>query len=102
MKKIIDGKMYNTETAKELCSDGFSNRGDFSYWKDILYVTKKGQYFFHGEGGPRSQYAENIGNNTTSGSESMWLVDDVIAREYIMENDVELATKLFGEEIEEG
>jgi len=31
MKKIIDEKMYNTETATELCSDGFSNRGDFSY-----------------------------------------------------------------------
>ena len=43
-----------------------------------------------------------MGNNSTSGSESMWLVDDVTARAYIMENDVELATKLFGEEIEEG
>ena len=102
MKKIIDGKLFNTETAERICSTGFSSPGDFSYWKDTLYKTKKGTYFIHGKGGPRSHYAVNIGNNTISGSEEMWTVGEDVAKKFCEENDVSKAEELFGEEIEEG
>ena len=32
MKKIINGKRYDTDTARELASDSYSNYTDFSYW----------------------------------------------------------------------
>jgi hypothetical protein len=30
----------------------------------------------YGEGGPCTSYAESIGNNTTSGSSKLWLIDE--------------------------
>ena len=73
MKKIINGKQYNTETAKEL---GFSqNTGDCRdiHWVcETLYRKKNGEFFLHGEGGPATKYAEASGiNSWSSGSRIM-------------------------------
>lgn len=68
MKKIIDKKSYNTETANEVYIwwNGLSTR-DFSYCYETLYRTKKGNYFLLGEGGAMSKYAEWIGMNECCG-----------------------------------
>ncbi len=48
MKKIVDGKIYDTENAEFICS-----RGQWSGWKDSgdwierLYLSKKGQFFLY-------------------------------------------------------
>ena len=47
MKKIIDGKLYDTETAECL---GFYQHFDgntFHYLREALYRTKKGTYFIY-------------------------------------------------------
>ena len=46
MKKIINGKCYNTETAQEIC--GYYNCkswNDFDVYSIDLYKTKKGAFF---------------------------------------------------------
>lgn len=65
MKKVINGKMYNTETAQKIGSywNGLSDR-DFNHLSETLYKTAKGNYFLHGEGGPMTQYAHSCGNNS--------------------------------------
>lgn len=68
MKKIINGKVYDTDTAKELGS--WANGGtwrDFSHMEETLYRKKTGEFFLHGEGGPMSRYAEAHGQNSWSG-----------------------------------
>jgi hypothetical protein len=69
MKKIIEGKCYNTETAIEIYEwwNGLSIR-DFGHCYETLYRTKKGNYFLLGEGGAMSKYAEYIGMNEVCGS----------------------------------
>ena len=50
MKKIIKGKVYDTDTARELAS--WANGGnwrDFSHLEETLYRKKTGEYFLHGE-----------------------------------------------------
>ena len=37
MKKIINGKRYDTDTAKELGSWSYSHYGDFAYVCETLY-----------------------------------------------------------------
>lgn len=71
MKKIINGKLYNTETAKCVGSDRYSYPRDFHYWCETLYRKKGGDYFLHGEGGPASKYAEKVDSNGWSGGESI-------------------------------
>ena len=70
MKKIIGGKKYDTETAKELGSswNGLSPT-DFNYCSEKLYRKKTGEFFLYGAGGPMSRYTVSKGDNTWSGGE---------------------------------
>lgn len=58
MKKIINGKKYDTETAK--CVGDWDNGccGDFNFVEERLFRKKTGEFFIHGEGGAASEYAE--------------------------------------------
>ena len=51
MKKIINGRLYNTESAKKV---GYYNNGriynDFSFFEETLYRKRTGEFFLHGEG----------------------------------------------------
>lgn len=75
MKKIINGKCYNTETADVIGSFEYGKYGDFAHVVECLQRTKKGQYFLYYEGGPMSKYAESQGDNCTSGSCGIRLLD---------------------------
>lgn len=72
MKKIINHKLYNTETAELIGEYGNdAPRSDFSHFSECLYKTKKGSYFLYGEGGPMSKYATPCGQNEVSGGEEI-------------------------------
>ena len=68
MKKIINGKRYDTETATLVATDSYSYYGDLERWIEELYCTKKGAWFLYGEGSARSPYARCIGNQTIGSS----------------------------------
>ena len=72
MKKIINGKMYDTETAKEIagCYHGEGPR-DFRHYSEKLYRKRTGEYFLAGEGGPMSHYAVTVSRNSWSGGEKI-------------------------------
>lgn len=72
MKKIINGKVYDTNSAKEMGSWG--NGGtwrDFNHMEETLYRKKTGEFFLHGEGGPMTKYAQASGQNS-------WIAGDRI------------------------
>lgn len=71
MNKIINGKLYNTETAKLLGEDSYSHPGDLAHWSEELYKKRTGEYFLYGEGGPMSRYAQTAGQNEWSGGEQI-------------------------------
>ena len=69
MKRIINGRVYNTDTADRIgnfASD--CGRGDFRYEDTDLYKTKKGAWFICGEGGPLSRWSQSCGNGQRGGS----------------------------------
>lgn len=70
MKKVINGKIYDTETAREVgsWSNGLTWR-DFGWCGETLYRKRTGEYFLHGEGGPASRYSVATGTNSWSGGE---------------------------------
>lgn len=64
MKKIINGKMYNTESAVELgTGESRLSVNDFGYYKEYLYKKKTGEYFLYGEGGAGSKYGKQTERN---------------------------------------
>lgn len=94
MKKIINGKVYDTGKAKELASDSYSNSRDFRHWSEVLYQKRTGEFFLHGEGGPMSRYAERVEQNSWSGGEQIIPLTYDSARQWAEEH-------LSGDEYEE-
>lgn len=67
MKKIIDGRRYDTDTARALASTDYSSVTDYNYWEETLYRKNTGEFFLYGKGGPASKYAESVGQNQWTG-----------------------------------
>ena len=101
MKRIIEGKVYDTETAEVVSSDSFSTSGDFHHWSEVLYKTKKGNYFLHGEGGPMSQYSQDLGNNSTGGGSMLISMTPGEAFDWLSKVDAEKAILHFPNVVEE-
>ena len=71
MKKIINGKLYNTDTAKQLGEWVNDITDNLNWVSETLYQKQRGEFFLHGEGGPRSKYAESIGQGSWSSGEKI-------------------------------
>lgn len=103
MKKIVNGKIYDTSTAQEagIWSNSGST-GDFDWCRETLYRKKTGEFFLFGEGGPMSRYAESCGNNSwTSGSAITPLTYDAAmkwAEEHLEADEYE---NIFGKVVED-
>lgn len=81
MKKIINGKVYDIDTAKRLGGDG---GGDgFYMWSEELYQKRTGEFFLYGEGGPATKYAYSIGQNQWSGGTKIIPLAPDAAREWV-------------------
>jgi hypothetical protein len=72
MKKIINGKKYDTETATAVgeWDNGCYGR-DFQRCSETLYRKRTGEFFLYGEGDPMSKYAVSCGNNEWCGGEQI-------------------------------
>ena len=83
MKKIINGRLYDTDTAKEIAADGngLSPR-DFRSYSETLYLKRTGEYFLYGEGGPMTKYARSCGGNAWSGGSGIIPLTAEEAREW--------------------
>lgn len=102
MKKIINGRRYDTDSAKKL-AEWETMRGNFSYICETLYRKSTGEYFIHGEGGPASKYAETIGLNQWSGGERIMPLTVQEAQEWAEEHlDGDDYEEIFGAVDESG
>lgn len=83
MKKIIKGKLYNTETARQLgCYENIADAGNFSHYEETLYRKKTGEFFLYGKGGPASKYSERVEQNTWFGSSDIIPISYENARQW--------------------
>lgn len=83
MRKVINGKLYDTEKARKIAewSDGYPR--DFGYVSETLYRKRTGEYFIHGEGGPQSAYAQSCGQNSWMGGEKITPVSYESAKDWM-------------------
>lgn len=104
MKKIIDGKKYDTDTAQQIAEySNMTDVRDFHYTCETLYRKRTGEYFIYGEGGPMTQYAESRGQNLWSGGQSISPVDYDTAREWMEGHaSVDAYEKEFGDIDDDG
>jgi len=84
MKRVINGKTYDTQTAESLC-DGAANLAfvDFRDLYEHLYRSPKGQYFVAGCGGPMTKYKQWSGRHRYGWGEGLTLVTELEAKRYV-------------------
>ena len=84
MKKVINGKRFNTATAQHLCAlPSVENTTDFNWHETSLYQTKKGAFFLAGQGNAASIWAESAGQNSWSSGHGLRAVTAAEARQHM-------------------
>lgn len=87
MKKVIKGKLYDTEKAREVAHwSNISNVTDFHWFCETLYRKRTGEYFVHGEGNAMSPYAESCGQSQWMGGERITPLSYEAARTWMEEH----------------
>jgi hypothetical protein len=97
MKKVIDGRQYDTEKAARVASAGIMNRGDPRHVSETLYLKRTGAYFLHGKGGFLSRYAQPKDGSAWEDGERIMPLSYEEAREWAQKNmDPARYEKYFG------
>ena len=95
MKKVINQKRYDTDTAKKMASiDNGCPANDLNYWEETLYRKTTGEFFLHGAGGANTKYADRVGVSGWRGGERLMPLAYHDAQEWA-------ETNLSGDEYEE-
>ncbi|MCT4606331.1 MAG: hypothetical protein N4A64_09560 [Marinisporobacter sp.] len=98
MKKIINGRMYNTDTAKYIgeYTNGYFPDNGYYIGKE-LYRKKTGEFFLYRQGGGLTEYAVRYGNGS-SGSSTIIPLTFQETKEWVEEYlDADIYIELFGE-----
>ena len=86
MNKVIKGRRYDTETAKEVASTYWGRPGDFEYFEETLFRKSNGEFFLYGQGGALSAYRERTGENEWGGGEKITPLTNRAAQEWAEKN----------------
>lgn len=83
MKKIINNRKYDTDTATEVAEwESMSDVRDFAYYTETLYRKRTGEYFLFGKGNAASKYARSCGDNSWAGGSAIIPLSYDSAREW--------------------
>lgn len=98
MRKIINGKMYDTEKAEYIGSyDNGCCRNHCNFYEAELYKTKKGNYFIYENGGPNSSCGICEGDRWIGGS-NIYTVSEKEARQWSERHlEIDDYIRIFGE-----
>jgi hypothetical protein len=77
MKKLIDGKLYDTESAERVALwRNVLDRTNFRYCREELYLSSGGRWFIYGTGGPKSKYSERTAGGRSGGEDIRAVSED--------------------------
>lgn len=102
MKSIINGKRYDTQTARKIAEwENSYDRGNFDWYEENLHLTQRGTWFLHGQGNARSPYGEG-GRDGLYPGERIRPLTALEARAWLEEkNFAEVIEEHFSDQIED-
>jgi hypothetical protein len=98
MRKIINGRKYDTDTAKRVCCyDNGCYITDIYYYSETLFKKKTGEFFILVEGGACSQANEYLGKGCYIGGKNIIPISEIRAKKFVeLNGSVEEYEELFG------
>lgn len=98
MRKVIDGKKYDTNTSAKCGGYEYGCVGDANHIYEVLYRKKTGEFFLHGEGGAFTKYRRDCGPNSYTGGEDITPMTEEEARVWAEDHlDYDEYVRAFGE-----
>ena len=73
MKKVICGKLYDTQNAKLIQKNASGIPGESDGFEETLYQTEEGLYFFYCNGGKDSPYPKEDIKRVSKANAEKWL-----------------------------
>ncbi|MGH0051992.1 MAG: hypothetical protein ACQ5SW_01205 [Sphaerochaetaceae bacterium] len=87
MRRVLDGMVYDTYKAVEVCEVFEGNRGDFQHIDATLYRTKRSkQFFLAGWGGAMTRFSKRCSDGSYVGSEKIVPLSVEEARQFAEHN----------------
>lgn len=99
MKRVINNKLYDTNTAKKLGVYEPNPYGsDLNWFSETLYQKRTGEFFLHGDGNAASKYSKSCGQNSWCGDERIIPLNYDEAQKWAEEHlDGDKYISIFGE-----
>lgn len=98
MKKVLNGKLYDTEKAAKMASwENIQDCRSFNHLGETLYRKRTGEYFLHGAGEARTKYAQRYEDNMWGHGEEIIPLTVKAAQEWAEEHlDGDDYERIFG------
>jgi len=102
MRAVINGKVYDTSTAKEIHKIKRYPKDSWHHYSETLYRTRRGNWFLYGEGLPASKYATRSETGDYTSGERIDVFSASQAFHFLESHgDVESLKLYFNQEVEE-
>ena len=94
MKKVVKGRVVDTEKMAKLVEVRFGNVTDYNYvWETLYWDEESKSFYLYGRGGAASRYAEPVGINQWSEGEKLLRLTKGLALQWLEENQISITNE---------
>jgi len=95
MRRVVKGKVVDTERMQKLAEVRFGNLTDYNYvWESLFYDPDSKSFYLYGRGGTASRYAEPVGIDQWSEGEKLLRLTKGLALQWLEENQISICEEL--------
>jgi len=95
MKKVVKGRIIDTDKMVKVSEVRCGNVTDYNYVRETLYFDPESKLFYlYGRGGAASRYAEAVGINQWSEGEKLMKITKGLALQWLEKNGITVTDEI--------
>ena len=95
MRRVVKGRVIDTERMTKLAEVKFGNLTDYNYvWEELFYDSQTKSFYLYGRGGAASRYAEAVGVNQWSEGEKLMKITKGLVLQWLEENGITVTDEI--------
>ena len=95
MKRVVKGRVVDTERMKRIAEIRFGNVTDYNYvWETLYFDPDSKSFYLYGRGGAASRYAEPVGVNQWSEGEKLMRLTKGLTLLWLEENQITITDEM--------
>jgi len=95
MRRVVKGRVIDTERMVKLAEVRFGSVNDYNYvWETLFYDPESKLLYLYGRGGAASRYAEAVGVNQWSEGEKLMKITKGLVLQWLEENGITVTDEI--------